>query len=74
MAQTDKQTDKQTDGHGDSMTELAQWGRFSENYDFTLFFRVKLKFQMFRSVQNLRLQVFCHCQIMNSLVKTYNLL
>ena len=25
-------TDKQTDGHGDSMTESAQWGRFSENY------------------------------------------
>ena len=29
MAQT--HTDRQTDGHGDSMTELAQWGRFSEN-------------------------------------------
>ena len=25
MAQTDKQTDKQTNGHGDSMTESAQW-------------------------------------------------
>ena len=25
MAQTNKQTDTQTDGHGDSMTELAQW-------------------------------------------------
>ena len=24
------QTDKQTHGHGDSMTESAQWGRFSE--------------------------------------------
>ena len=27
----DKQTHTQTNGHGDSMTELAQWGRFSEN-------------------------------------------
>ena len=25
MAQTDKQTDRQTDGHGNSMTESAQW-------------------------------------------------
>ena len=24
------QTDRQTHGHGDSMTESAQWGRFSE--------------------------------------------
>ena len=24
-------TDRQTYRHGDSMTELAQWGRFSEN-------------------------------------------
>ena len=24
------QTDKQTDNHGHSMTELAQWGQFSE--------------------------------------------
>ena len=24
------QTNRQTDGHGDSMTELAQWGRFRE--------------------------------------------
>ena len=23
---TDRQTDTQTDGHGDSMTESAQWG------------------------------------------------
>ena len=23
--------DRQNHGHGDSMTELAQWGRFSEN-------------------------------------------
>ena len=26
----DRQTDRQTHGHGDSMTESAQWGRFSE--------------------------------------------
>ena len=26
-----RQTVRQTDGHGDSMTELAQWGRFREN-------------------------------------------
>ena len=26
-----KQTDKQTHRHGESMTELAQWGRFREN-------------------------------------------
>ena len=29
MAQTDKQTDILTNGHGDSMTESAQWGQFS---------------------------------------------
>ena len=29
--QTDKQIDKHPDGHGDSMTESAQWGRFSAN-------------------------------------------
>ena len=29
--QTDKQTDEQTDGYGNSMTESAQWGLFSEN-------------------------------------------
>ena len=33
--QTDRQTDihtgRQTEGHGHSMTESAQWGRFSEN-------------------------------------------
>ena len=28
MAQTDRQL---TQGHGDSMTELAKWGQFSEN-------------------------------------------
>ena len=28
--QTHRQTDTQTDGHGDSMTESAQWGQFSE--------------------------------------------
>ena len=27
-----KQTDTQTDGHGDSMTNSAQWGRVGENY------------------------------------------
>ena len=32
MAQTDRQTNTQTHGHDDSMTELAQWGRFSENW------------------------------------------
>ena len=26
-------TNRQTDGHGDSMTEFAQWGLFSENCD-----------------------------------------
>ena len=31
MTQTDRQTDKQTDRNGDSMTESAQWSRFSEN-------------------------------------------
>ena len=31
MAQTDRQTDNLTNGHGDSMTESAQWGKFSEN-------------------------------------------
>ena len=31
MEQPNRQTDKQTDGHGNSMTESAQWGRFSEN-------------------------------------------
>ena len=35
MAQTDRQTDRQTNrqtlGHGDSMTESAQWARFGEN-------------------------------------------
>ena len=28
--QTDRQTDRQTDGHGDSMTESGQCGRFSK--------------------------------------------
>ena len=27
------QTDTQTDRHGDSMTESAQWGRFSKNFN-----------------------------------------
>ena len=31
MAQTDTHTDRQTDGHGDSMTNSAQWGRVGEN-------------------------------------------
>ena len=31
MAQTSRQTSGQTNGHGNSMTELATWGRFSEN-------------------------------------------
>ena len=32
MAQTHTQTDRgSTDGHDDSMTESAQWCRFSEN-------------------------------------------
>ena len=31
MTQTNRQTEPQTDGHGDSMTESAQWGQFSEN-------------------------------------------
>ena len=26
-----RHTDRHTDGHGNSMTELAEWGRFSEN-------------------------------------------
>ena len=26
-----KHTDRQTDGHGDSMTNSAQWGRVGEN-------------------------------------------
>ena len=26
-----RQTDRQTDRHGNSMTELTQWGRFREN-------------------------------------------
>ena len=29
--QTDKQTDRQTHKHGDSMTNLASWGRVGEN-------------------------------------------
>ena len=32
MAQTDKLTNKLTDGNRNSMTESAQWGRFSKNY------------------------------------------
>ena len=29
---TDRHTDRRTDGHRNSTTELAQLGRFSENY------------------------------------------
>ena len=29
--QTDRYPDRQTDGHGDFMTDSAQWGQFSEN-------------------------------------------
>ena len=32
--QTDRQTDRQTHGHGDSMTNSAQWGRVGENCTF----------------------------------------
>ena len=31
--QTDTQTEPQTDGHGDSMTNSAQWGRVGENQE-----------------------------------------
>ena len=31
------QTNRQTSGHRDSMTESAQWGRFSENHVKILF-------------------------------------
>ena len=31
MAQTNRQTHTHTDGHGDSMTESAQWGLINEN-------------------------------------------
>ena len=31
MAQTNRQTDISTDGHGNSMTNSAQWGRVGEN-------------------------------------------
>ena len=40
--ETDRQTDRHIDGHGDSMTESAQWGRFSENgsiFGFLLLYR-----------------------------------
>ena len=39
MAQTDKQTDTHTHGHGDSMTNSAQWNRVGENLNIvTCFF------------------------------------
>ena len=31
MAQNHTQTHRHTDGHGDSMTNSAQWGRVGEN-------------------------------------------
>ena len=31
-----KQTDTQTHGHGDSMTNSAQWGQVGENLDYKL--------------------------------------
>ena len=36
----DRRTDKQTDGHCDSMTELVQWGRFSEKINHLFRFSV----------------------------------
>ena len=41
--------DKQTDGHGNSMTELAQWGRFSENKYFKWSYEVCWLIQGVRS-------------------------
>ena len=44
--QTNRQTDKQTNGNGDSMTELAQWGRLSESCSFGAFdqyYKISLK-------------------------------
>ena len=40
MAQTDRQTDTQTDGHGDSMTNSAQWGRVGEKRTYPEFKKV----------------------------------
>ena len=37
MAQNNTTKHAHTDGHGNSMTESAQWGRFSEHLSFTEF-------------------------------------
>ena len=34
MAQNHRQNHRHTDGHGDSMTNSAQWGRVGENHFF----------------------------------------
>ena len=39
------QTNRQTNGHGDSMTESAQWGRFSEKYKIHRYFKYVLHIQ-----------------------------
>ena len=41
-----KKTDKQTDVHGDSMTELAQWGRFSENIEWSPVCKIKFSYNV----------------------------
>ena len=33
MAQTDRQTNRQTNGHGNSMTESAQWGKMNIEFE-----------------------------------------
>ena len=38
MAQTSRNTDKQKDRDGNSMTELAQWGQFSEKSNGEIFY------------------------------------
>ena len=37
----DRRTHSQTDGHGDSMTESAQWGQFSEKYSTYLWTQIR---------------------------------
>ena len=39
---TGTQKDRQTDGHGDSMTESAQWGGLSVNQNVTKLKKIKL--------------------------------
>ena len=39
MAQTEPQTHTHTDGHGNSMTNSAQWGRVGENDVFSFWLR-----------------------------------